>query len=154
MRFCFVVHVCRFLKICSSNYLHPCSGGDEGRRSHGDLLLLVMMKLMEYSYLLDMAYEWLDPYVKMVYAASWAVSVYPAYLQAWKLFNPILGEMYEMENHNGVTFLAEQETTLFLQMLYNGWFKRQFTQESMLQYFGMVLDVAKKVHDYGQHADA
>jgi hypothetical protein len=87
-------------------------------------------------------------------AASWAVSVYPAYLQAWKLFNPILGEMYEMENHNGVTFLAEQETTLFLQMLYNGWFKRQFTQESMLQYFDMVLDVAKKVHDYGQHADA
>jgi hypothetical protein len=39
-------------------------------------------------------------------------------------------------------------------MLYNGWFKRQFTQESMLQYFDMVLDVAKKVHDYGQHADA
>jgi hypothetical protein len=57
------------------------------------------------------------------------VSVYPAYQQTQKLFNPILGEMYEMVNHNGVTFLAEQETTLFLQMLYNGWFKRQFTQE-------------------------
>ncbi|KAH8960207.1 hypothetical protein BDL97_06G120400 [Sphagnum fallax] len=112
-----------------------------------------MMKLMEYSYLLDMADEWLDPYVKMVYAASWAVSVYPAYQQTWKLFNPILGETYEMENHNGVTFLAEHETTLFLQMLYNGWFKRQFTQELMLQYFDMMLDVAKKVHDYGQHAD-
>jgi hypothetical protein len=55
-------------------------------------------------------------------AASWAVSVYPAYQQTQKLFNPILGETYEMVNHNGVTFLAEQETTLFLQMLYNGWF--------------------------------
>jgi hypothetical protein len=41
-------------------------------------------------------------------AASWAVSVYPAYQQTWKLFNPVLGETYEMENHNGVTFLAEQ----------------------------------------------
>jgi hypothetical protein len=36
------------------------------------------------------------------------VSVYPAYQQTQKLFNPILGEMYEMVNHNGVTFLAEQ----------------------------------------------
>jgi hypothetical protein len=64
--------------------------------------------LMEYSYLLDMADECPDPYVKMVYAAAWAVSVYPAYQRTWKPFNPILGETYEMVNHNGVTFLAEQ----------------------------------------------
>jgi hypothetical protein len=41
-------------------------------------------------------------------AASWAVSVYPAYQRTWKPFNPILGETYEMVNHNDVTFLAEQ----------------------------------------------
>ncbi len=46
-----------------------------------------------------------------------------------------------------------QETTLFLQMLYNGWFKRQFTQELMLHYSDMVIDVAQKINDYGHHAD-
>ncbi|CAM6072994.1 unnamed protein product, partial [Sphagnum tenellum] len=71
-------------------------------------MLQKMAELMEYSYLLDMADECPDPYVKMVYAAAWAVSVYPAYQRTWKPFNPILGETYEMVNHNGVTFLAEQ----------------------------------------------
>ncbi|CAM6028185.1 unnamed protein product [Sphagnum balticum] len=49
--------------------------------------------------------------------------------------------------------LTEGETTLFLQMLYNGWFKRQFTQELMRHYSDMVIDVAQKIHDYGHHAD-
>lgn len=41
-------------------------------------------------------------------AASWAISVYYAYQRTWKPFNPILGETYELTNHNGVTFLSEQ----------------------------------------------
>ena len=41
-------------------------------------------------------------------AASWAISVYFAYQRTWKPFNPILGETYELTNHNGITFLAEQ----------------------------------------------
>ncbi|KAH9567595.1 hypothetical protein CY35_03G035000 [Sphagnum magellanicum] len=49
--------------------------------------------------------------------------------------------------------LTEGETTLFLQMLYNGWFKRQFTQELMRHYSDMVIDVAQKFHDYVHHAD-
>ena len=36
------------------------------------------------------------------------MSVYPAYQRTWKPFNPILGETFEMVNHNGITFLAEQ----------------------------------------------
>lgn len=40
--------------------------------------------------------------------ASWALSVYYAYQRTWKPFNPILGETYEMANHDGITFLSEQ----------------------------------------------
>ncbi|XP_051134320.1 oxysterol-binding protein-related protein 3C [Andrographis paniculata] len=67
-----------------------------------------MAELMEYSYLLDQADKCEDPYMRMVYAASWAVSVYFAYQRTWKPFNPILGETYEMANHGGITFISEQ----------------------------------------------
>lgn len=43
-------------------------------------------------------------------AASWALSVYYAYQRTWKPFNPILGETYEMVNHDGITFISEQVT--------------------------------------------
>ncbi|CAL4913784.1 unnamed protein product [Urochloa decumbens] len=56
-----------------------------------------MAELMEYCELLDKADE-----------SAWAVSVYYAYQRTWKPFNPILGETYEMVNHKGITFLAEQ----------------------------------------------
>lgn len=44
----------------------------------------------------------------LVIAAPWAISVYFAYQRTRKPFNPILGETYEMANHGGITFLAEQ----------------------------------------------
>ncbi|GAB2274390.1 Oxysterol-binding protein- protein 3C [Dionaea muscipula] len=65
-------------------------------------------ELMEYCHLLDLADKCGDPYLRMVYASSWAVSVYYAYQRTWKPFNPILGETYEMVNHDGMTFIAEQ----------------------------------------------
>ncbi|CAI8616580.1 unnamed protein product [Vicia faba] len=65
-------------------------------------------ELMEYSHLLDEADKSDDPYMQLVYASSWAISVYFAYQRTWKPFNPILGETYELTNHNGITFLAEQ----------------------------------------------
>ncbi|KAF3784749.1 Oxysterol-binding protein-related protein 3A [Nymphaea thermarum] len=71
-------------------------------------MLQKMAELMEYSSLLDHADECEDPYMRLVYASSWAISVYFAYQRTWKPFNPILGETYEMVNHGGVTFLAEQ----------------------------------------------
>ncbi|KAG0566669.1 hypothetical protein M758_7G064300 [Ceratodon purpureus] len=71
-------------------------------------MLQMMAELMEYSDLLNLADECEDPHMKMVYACAWAVSVYPAYQRTWKPFNPILGETFEMVNHNGITFLAEQ----------------------------------------------
>ncbi|KAK3034282.1 hypothetical protein RJ639_032217 [Escallonia herrerae] len=67
-----------------------------------------MAELMEYSYLLDLADECEDPYMRLVYVASWFISVYYALQRAWKPFNPILGETYEMVNHGGITFIAEQ----------------------------------------------
>ncbi|KAF9611784.1 hypothetical protein IFM89_035769 [Coptis chinensis] len=67
-----------------------------------------MAEIMEYSHLLDRADECEDPYMQMVYASSWAVSVFYAFRRAWKPFNPILGETYEMVNHGGITFIAEQ----------------------------------------------
>ncbi|RYR70227.1 hypothetical protein Ahy_A03g016734 isoform A [Arachis hypogaea] len=56
-------------------------------------MLQKMAELMEYSYLLDRADESEDPYMR---------------LRTWKPFNPILGETYELVNHGGITFLAEQ----------------------------------------------
>lgn len=67
-----------------------------------------MAELMEYSHLLDMADKTQDPYMRMVYASTWAISVYYAYQRTWKPFNPILGETYEMTNYNGINFIAEQ----------------------------------------------
>ncbi|PSR86717.1 Oxysterol-binding protein-related protein like [Actinidia chinensis var. chinensis] len=71
-------------------------------------MLQKMAELMEYSYLLDRADECEDPYMRLVYATSWAISVYYAYQRTWKPFNPILGETYEMINHGGITFISEQ----------------------------------------------
>jgi hypothetical protein len=71
-------------------------------------MLQKMAELMEYCELLDKADECDDPYMRMVYASTWAVSVYFGYQRLWKPFNPILGETYEMGNHQGITFLAEQ----------------------------------------------
>ncbi|KAM5583589.1 hypothetical protein ABKV19_003467 [Rosa sericea] len=71
-------------------------------------MLQKMAELMEYSHLLDRADECEDPYMRLVYTTSWAISVYYAYQRTWKPFNPILGETYEMVNHCGVTFVAEQ----------------------------------------------
>ncbi|KAE8666700.1 Oxysterol-binding protein-related protein 3C [Hibiscus syriacus] len=68
----------------------------------------VTSMLMEYSYLLDQADECEDPYLRLVYASSWAISVYYAYQRTWKPFNPIIGETYEMVNHGGITFISEQ----------------------------------------------
>jgi hypothetical protein len=65
-------------------------------------------ELMEYSYLLDMADKCEDPYMRLVYSTSWAISVYFAYQRTWKPFNSILGETYEMVNHGGITFISEQ----------------------------------------------
>ncbi|XVF76645.1 hypothetical protein PTKIN_Ptkin13bG0283200 [Pterospermum kingtungense] len=71
-------------------------------------MLQKMAELMEYSYLLDMADECEDPYMRLVYSTSWAISVYYALQRTWKPFNPILGETYEMVNHGGISFIAEQ----------------------------------------------
>ena len=47
------------------------------------------------------------------------MSVYPAYQRTWKPFNPILGETYEMVNHNGITFLAEQVNPCVLRRVFS-----------------------------------
>ncbi|PRQ34124.1 putative oxysterol-binding protein [Rosa chinensis] len=73
-----------------------------------DITSMVTLPLMEYSHLLDRADECEDPYMRLVYTTSWAISVYYAYQRTWKPFNPILGETYEMVNHCGITFVAEQ----------------------------------------------
>ncbi|CAK7333977.1 unnamed protein product [Dovyalis caffra] len=71
-------------------------------------MLQKMAELMEYSHLLDLADECEDPYMRLVYAASFFISVYYAYQRTWKPFNPILGETYELTNHGGLTFISEQ----------------------------------------------
>ncbi|KAI3846475.1 hypothetical protein MKX03_034956 [Papaver bracteatum] len=67
-----------------------------------------LAEIMEYSHLLDLANECEDPHMRLVYASTWAITIYYAAQRTWLPFNPILGETYEMVNHNGITFLAEQ----------------------------------------------
>ncbi|KAI3887428.1 hypothetical protein MKW92_050814 [Papaver armeniacum] len=67
-----------------------------------------LAEIMEYSHLLDLANECEDPHMRLVYASTWAMTIYYAAQRTWLPFNPILGETYEMVNHNGITFLAEQ----------------------------------------------
>ncbi|KAL7169896.1 hypothetical protein ACSBR2_034860 [Camellia fascicularis] len=71
-------------------------------------MLQKMAELMEYSYLMDLADECEDPYMRSVYASSFFITIYYACRRTWKPFNPILGETYEMVNHGGVKFIAEQ----------------------------------------------
>ncbi|CAH1425708.1 unnamed protein product [Lactuca virosa] len=71
-------------------------------------MLQKMAELMEYAHLLEQADNCEDPYMRLVYTASWFISIYYALQRTWKPFNPILGETYEMVNHCGITFIAEQ----------------------------------------------
>ncbi|KAJ4764074.1 Oxysterol-binding family protein [Rhynchospora pubera] len=71
-------------------------------------MLQRMAEILEYSELLNKADECDDPYMRLAYAASWFVSNYYALQRTWKPFNPILGETFEVINHCGVTFIAEQ----------------------------------------------
>uniref|UniRef100_A0A8C7NUB1 Oxysterol-binding protein n=1 Tax=Oncorhynchus mykiss TaxID=8022 RepID=A0A8C7NUB1_ONCMY len=66
---------------------------------------------VEYSELLDTANHTQDPYQRMVYVATFAVSAYASsYHRAGsKPFNPVLGETYECDRPDkGFRFLAEQ----------------------------------------------
>ncbi|OVA16526.1 Oxysterol-binding protein [Macleaya cordata] len=67
-----------------------------------------MTEKMEYSHLLDQADECEDPYMRLVYASTWAMTFYYTLQRTRKAFNPILGETYEMVNHGGFTYIAEQ----------------------------------------------
>ncbi|XP_063777778.1 oxysterol-binding protein-related protein 3 isoform X2 [Pseudophryne corroboree] len=66
---------------------------------------------LEYSELLDKASQTQDPFERMVYIATFAVSTYaPSFYRAGsKPFNPVLGETYEYWNEDkGYKFIAEQ----------------------------------------------
>ncbi|XP_053570131.1 oxysterol-binding protein-related protein 3 isoform X2 [Bombina bombina] len=66
---------------------------------------------LEYSSLLDKAAQTQDPFERMVYIASFAVSAYASsfYRAGSKPFNPVLGETYEcIKEDRGYRFVAEQ----------------------------------------------
>jgi len=69
---------------------------------------------VEVSVLVHVFIDYFITFVLIIIAASWAISVYFAYQRTWKPFNPILGETYEMANHGGVTFLAEQVPFMYV----------------------------------------
>ncbi|KAM4539189.1 oxysterol-binding protein-related protein 3-like isoform 3-T3 [Odontesthes bonariensis] len=66
---------------------------------------------LEYSDLLDTANQTADPYQRMVYVATFAISAYTStyYRAGSKPFNPVLGESYECDRPDkGFRFIAEQ----------------------------------------------
>jgi hypothetical protein len=65
-------------------------------------------EIMEYTELLDKANACTDPYERFAWVAAYTVSPFGAAERAWKPFNPILGETFELDIGNGVRYLAEQ----------------------------------------------
>ncbi|KAG1665285.1 hypothetical protein FOA52_015862 [Chlamydomonas sp. UWO 241] len=65
-------------------------------------------EIMQYTELLDKASECNDKFERFAYVAAYLVSPFGGAERAWKPFNPILGETFEIEVGNGVKFLAEQ----------------------------------------------
>ncbi|XP_018124722.1 oxysterol-binding protein-related protein 3 isoform X2 [Xenopus laevis] len=66
---------------------------------------------LEYSSLLDKAAQTQDPFERMVYVATFAVSAYASsfYRSGSKPFNPVLGETYECNKEDqGFRFISEQ----------------------------------------------
>ncbi|XP_018122878.1 oxysterol-binding protein-related protein 3 isoform X2 [Xenopus laevis] len=66
---------------------------------------------LEYSSLLDKAAQTQDPFERMVYVATFAVSAYASsfYRSGSKPFNPVLGETYEcIKEDQGFRFISEQ----------------------------------------------
>lgn len=66
---------------------------------------------LEYSELLDLANQTPDPYQRMVYVATFAISAYACTFSraGSKPFNPVLGETYECDRADkGFRFIAEQ----------------------------------------------
>ncbi|KAI3871386.1 hypothetical protein MKW98_024555 [Papaver atlanticum] len=58
--------------------------------------------------LLDKADECEDPCMRLVYASSWATSFLYTSQRTLKPFDPILGETFELVNHHGISYIAEQ----------------------------------------------
>jgi hypothetical protein len=84
----------------------------------------------------------------MLFAASFFISVYYAYQRTWKPFNPILGETYEMANHGGMSFIAEQVCLMSCLFSFLSYFKENadFTKFTCLSlssiFFTMPLEYA------------
>ncbi|KAF9608755.1 hypothetical protein IFM89_010887, partial [Coptis chinensis] len=60
-----------------------------------------MAELMEYSYLLDLADKSEDPYMRLVYASSWAISIYFAH-EMENFFNSVLNDHHFAKKVAGV----------------------------------------------------
>ncbi|MEW5303037.1 MAG: hypothetical protein WDW36_005769 [Sanguina aurantia] len=65
-------------------------------------------EIMEYTEILDTADQTEDEWQRFAWVAAFAVSPFGANERAWKPFNPLLGETFELEVGNGVQYLAEQ----------------------------------------------
>lgn len=65
-------------------------------------------EIMEYTELLDKANACIDPNERFAWVAAYLVSPFGVAERAWKPFNPILGETFELDVGNGVRYVAEQ----------------------------------------------
>ncbi|KAJ9527536.1 hypothetical protein QJQ45_025810 [Haematococcus lacustris] len=65
-------------------------------------------EIMEYTDLLDKADQCENPHERFAWLAAYCVSPFGSAERAWKPFNPILGETFQVEVGNGVQYLAEQ----------------------------------------------
>jgi len=72
-------------------------------------MLQNMAEIMEYTDSLDKAAVTEDPYKRMAHVVAYTMGPFAAVERAWKPFNPILGETFELhKGDKGIKYIAEQ----------------------------------------------
>lgn len=72
-------------------------------------MLQNMAEIMEYTDCLDKAAVTEDPYKRMAHVVAYTMGPFAAVERAWKPFNPILGETFELHKADkGIKYIAEQ----------------------------------------------
>ncbi|KAI3996303.1 hypothetical protein MKX01_026771 [Papaver californicum] len=101
-------------------------------------------EVMGCCHLLDKADECEDPYMRLVYASSWATSFLYTSQRTLKPFDPILGETFELVNHHGISYIAEQVSDsppLGASHAENGHFTYDSTSRLKTNFFANSIDV-------------
>lgn len=101
-------------------------------------------EIMEYTELLDTANKCTDPLERHAWVVAYTVTPFGASERAWKPFNPILGETFELQIGQGVKYVAEQVShhpPICAAYAENASFKYQLVSAPTTRFLGNSLEV-------------